>query len=37
MGTDEETGESIDSTLTLDEVRAKVNFLTIAQVRNNFQ
>jgi hypothetical protein len=37
LGTDNETGESIDTNLTLDEVRAKVTFLTLAQVRQMFK
>lgn len=36
LGINHETGESVDTTLTLEEVRARVTFLTLAQVRNMF-
>jgi hypothetical protein len=37
LGIDHETGESIDTTLNIEEVRAKVTFLTLAQVRTMFK
>jgi len=37
LGIDHETGESIDTNLTIEEVKAKVTFLTISQVRQMFK
>jgi hypothetical protein len=36
LGLNEDNGESVDSTLTLEQVKSKVKFLTIGQVRNGF-
>jgi len=33
MGFDDETGESIDTTLSIDEVKEKVKFMTLSEVR----
>lgn len=36
MGTNQNTGESIDTTLTLEEVRSKVKFHTMSEVQRMF-
>ena len=36
MGFDNETGDSIDCTLTIDEVKARVKFHTLAEVQRMF-
>ena len=37
LGIDHETGESINTTLSIEEVKAKVTFLTFAEVRTMFK
>jgi hypothetical protein len=36
LGVNEDNGESVDTTLTLEQVKSNVMFLTIQQVRNMF-